>query len=263
MVVKVAYLLGAGSTNGEMRKQGFFDKTLLRDLCSQIQDISRKENGKYNQICSSMGIPENQDIETMISLFESGSKVHKDFEPIVHELRRLYRLVLIRKIASNNVKPLIGSAILRLHSKYSKFLGETGEELTGVLTLNNDSLVDKAFNFKETFNGLNYSYPFTSNEFKLRKSSPVFLKLHGSFNWRIDNTSRLSVSRKFESEKARNFTGWIAPSFFKTPYQYPVFTRIWKIAERTLSNCDVLRVIGCSLKERRCPCTFSPFQKSN
>jgi hypothetical protein len=249
VVIKVAYLFGAGSTNGELRKQGFFEKTLLKDLCSQIQDISETEGGKYDQICSSMGIPPNQDIETMISLFESGSKIHDDFKPIVRELRRLYRLVLVRKIASNEVEPLIGSTILRLHSRYSQLLGDNGEELIGVLTLNNDSLLDQAFNFKQTYNGLNYSCPFTSKEFKSKKSSPVFLKLHGSFNWRIDLTSRLSVSRKFESGKARNFSGWIAPSFFKTPYQDQIFTRIWKVAENTLANCDVLRIVGCSLRK--------------
>lgn len=249
MVVKVAYLFGAGSTNGEFRKQGVFEKTLLKDLCSQIQAISQEENGKYNQICDSMGIPPDQDIEIMISLFESGCNTNKSFKKIVRELRRLYRLVLVKKIVGNNVKPLIASTILRLHSKYSNFLGKNGEKLIGVLTLNNDSLIDKAFSFKETYNGLNYSYPFASSEFKMKNSAPVFLKLHGSFNWRIDSTNRLTVSSKFESEKARNASGWIAPSFFKTPFQNALFARIWRIAETTLEKCDVLRVVGCSLRK--------------
>jgi hypothetical protein len=249
LVAKVAYLFGAGSTKAEMNKQGFFERTLLKDLCSQVQDISRAENGKYDQICSSMGIPPDQDIEIMISLFESGSKVNADFEPIVRELRRLYRLVLIRKIANNNIKPLITGTVLHLHSKYAQFLGENGEQLVGTLTLNNDSLIDHAFDLKQTYNGLNYSYPFSSKEFKSRKKAPPLLKLHGSFNWRIDNTSKLSVSPKFEVEKARNFTGWIAPSIFKTPDQIPVFTRIWKVAEKILAECDILRVIGCSLRK--------------
>jgi hypothetical protein len=249
VVTKVAYLIGAGSSNGEMRRQGFLEKTLLKDLCSQVQELSRAENGKYERICGALGIPPDQDIEIMISLFESAGNARSEFLQIARELRRLYRLILIRKIAKNKVRPIISSTLLRLHMKYGRYMGESGEELVGVLTLNNDSLIDQAFCLDETYRGLNYGYPFFSRDFKSSRQAPPLLKLHGSFNWRIDSTSRLSVSPKFESEKARNFTGWIAPSVFKTPFGIPVFTRIWKKAEKLLSDCDVLRVIGCSLRK--------------
>lgn len=249
MVTKVAYLIGAGSSNGEMRRQGFLEKTLLKDLCSQVQELSRAENGKYDRICGALGIPPDQDIEIMISLFESASNARFEFTKIARELRRLYRLILIRRITKSKVRPIISSTLLRLHMKYGRYMGENGEELVGVLTLNNDSLIDQAFCLTETYSGLNYGYPFFSRDYRSSQRAPPLLKLHGSFNWRVDSTSNLSVSRKFESEKARNFSGWIAPSVFKTPFERPVFGKIWKKAEKLLADCDILRVIGCSLRK--------------
>jgi len=243
-------LFGAGSTQGELLRQGLLgQRTLLKDLGIQVYELSKERKGEYEKLCNAFGMPPDQDIEIMISLFESGRRDNSNFAEIANEIKQLYRLVLINRISKNEVFPIITSSLLHIHKTYGQYMGEEGEELSGVLTLNNDSLIDAAFCHPEAYNGLNYIYPFSSSEYNANENAPPFLKLHGSFNWEISDTYTLTVSREFEKEPCEDFSGWIPPSVFKTPFEHPVFEEIWKKARELLDSCDVLRVVGCSLRK--------------
>ena len=70
---------------------------------------------------------------------------------------------------------------------------------------------------------------------------PSLLKLHGSFNWTHGNPIQLK-----DEEADRDYDPlWIAPGIDKKIHNYP-FNKIWGHAFQIL-NCDILRIIGCSL----------------
>ena len=71
------------------------------------------------------------------------------------------------------------------------------------------------------------------------------MKLHGSFNWAIEGKELNAI--KIDSMKD-NQNGWVPPSIFKNPEIEQVFNSIWDLAEHFLKNCDILRVIGCDLR---------------
>jgi hypothetical protein len=117
--------------------------------------------------------------------------------------------------------------------------------MTGVLTINYDSVVDEAF--WTVHQGINYGYNFQSKDYRSEETVPPLLKLHGSFNWQIED-NKLLVSRDFEKkEHEENQSGWIPPSVFKQP-PGKVFRKIWEKAAKLLMNCDTLRVVGSSLR---------------
>ena len=249
MVSKIVYLLGAGSTQGEMDHQGLSERTLLRDLGVCVYEMSKEKRGKYEKLCTDFGIPPDQDIEIMISLFESGSDDNSHFGEIAGEIRQLYRVCLLERITRQDVSPIIVGNLLYIHRKYGQHMGENGEELLGVLTTNNDSLIDRAFCHEKTYDGLNYGYPFIPKRYyREHANAPLLLKLHGSFSWRVQSGNKLIVSDEYETEEDDDFSGWIPPSVFKKPIETPVFKEIWRKARELLKDCDVLRVVGCSMR---------------
>jgi hypothetical protein len=66
------------------------------------------------------------------------------------------------------------------------------------------------------------------------------LKLHGSFNWK--NEYPIAIVSDIEDEED---VLWIPPGVVKRREDYP-FSLIWGRA-RELMECDILRIIGCSL----------------
>ena len=242
------YLLGAGSTQGEMDLQGFAESTLLKDLGAVVYEASQRRGGEYAKLCTDFGIPPDQDIEILISLLESGNDGSSHFARMARELRQLYRDCLLERVTFQGVSPIITCNLLYIHRVYGEYMGSDGEQLLGILTANNDSLIDQAFCHERTYSGLNYGYPFSSQKYDPNSDAPLLLKLHGSFNWRIDENDALTVSDEFESEEDDDLSGWIPPSVFKNPVETPVFREIWGKARELLDCCDILRVIGCSLR---------------
>lgn len=240
---KVVYLLGAGATEGEIVRQGMEGGTLLSNLGNEIYTLSEKENGKYWALIQEFALPtRDQDIELIISLLESDAK----FNDIAIDIKRLYRKCLLKKI-TKKVDSVITCSLLYLHKEYGKFMGDNGEELLGVLTTNNDSLIERAWTNKNVFGGLNLGYPFESEDHKMSSEIPPLLKLHGSFNWKIED-NKLTISDSLENVDGGDFTGWVPPSVFKKPEDRPVFKEIWAQAKELLVKSDVLRVVGSSMR---------------
>lgn len=76
---------------------------------------------------------------------------------------------------------------------------------------------------------------------KGRKEIPV-LKLHGSFNWKNTRPVSFDDTNKIKSADAL----WIPPGVDKKKENYP-FNVLWGKAFEFLMECDILRIIGCSL----------------
>ena len=127
-------------------------------------------------------------------------------------------------------------------------MGQEGEKLGGLLTTNYESLLDEACAI--VHGSIDYGHGYHSDDYKYPTSAGLpLLKLHGSFNWRIEsNDETLHVARRFEErDEADDLSGWIPPSVYKRP-SGEVLGAIWESAAATLSNCDILRVIGNSLR---------------
>jgi hypothetical protein len=107
------------------------------------------------------------------------------------------------------------------------------EELLGLVSLNYDTVLDEAY--KAIF-GIDPNYCF-SFQGKPQKEPIPLLKLHGSFNWdKIDIRG-----------KRRNLD--IIPLGSTKNYLHIPYNFIWSRALELLIQCDVLRVIGCSLSQ--------------
>ena len=138
-------------------------------------------------------------------------------------------------------------------------MGKEGEQLGVVMTVNFDSILDRAF--IEIYGGLDYGIDITPLGIN-KANSPALLKMHGSFNWRFVNglnlwklrgplgwgtfNGAIVASLDFEKNASRSDSAWLRPSVYKKPGSQ--LRNLWRIAERTLKEVDTLRVVGCSLR---------------
>lgn len=243
---KIVYLFGTGSTCAEMNRQGIEADVSMKGIGKNVIELSRAKNGEYCKLQRDFKIPEDQDIEIIMSLMEGFKDTDRsDFKHVCDELRILFRLYLISQISEKNIKPKINSSLLHIHKNYGLKMGAKGEELTGILTTNYDCILDDAF--IEVFGGINYGYNFESDYYRKNEKVPPLLKLHGSFNWRLKD-KQLLVSKEYENRMwDDDRQGWMPPSVFKKPSE-AVFQNLWDRARELIIKCDVLRIIGSSLR---------------
>ena len=232
-------------------EQGMDTDISMRGIGDAVLELSRKRLGKYSALQQRLSIPPHQDIERVISLLDGFGSSQPELEEIGVELRQLFREYLISQITARDLSPRLHGALLHIHHYYGAVMGHNGEKLVGLLTTNYDSLLDEAC---ATVHGsIDYGHEYQSDDFKHSTSAvPPLLKLHGSFNWRIDNIDNndetLHVASRYEElGEHDDLSGWIPPSVYKRP-SGGVFGAIWESAARVLSDCDILRVVGSSLR---------------
>ena len=230
---KIVYLFGAGATHAELADTEedsasvkFLEKKglLLGPMSKRIMAKAIK-NKKYlrdiEMVSSSSG---SMNIELLISLIENckisnwqekttylKNLVKKDIETILTKARR-------RKF-------YLHKALLELH-QHEKIKNQ--EELTGLISLNYDSVLDEAY--KATYK-ISPNYCLSS----IKDEGVPLLKLHGSFNWdsiKIRGRKRMVQIIPLGANK----------NYLHVPYNF-----IWNRALDILIDCDILRVIGCSL----------------
>lgn len=234
--------MGAGMTQGEMKSQTIEEDITMAGISKNILNMSKQKNGEYFKFFSRFGIPENQDIEWLISLFENYFSIKSEFDSLHNELRKLFRKYLIKSIFNHKVQPKLMKSLLYLDKTYRD---DMQEKLTGILTINYDSLIDDAL--EEIYGGVNLGIKYQSKDYTVKMDTVPLLKLHGSFNWKIEQ-GKIIVSKKFaEEEHEDDYSGWIPPSVYKKP-QAEVYKKIWQRAQKLLVDCDVLRVFGASLR---------------
>ena len=248
------YLVGSGATMAEMEHQGIESHLSMTEIEEAVYKMSKAADGKYARLHDDLSIPLGIDIEVMISLLEGcTSSQSSSFREVCDELKRFFRTYLILEIMEKPIQPKISGSLLHLHKAYGPQMGNTGEELLGVLTTNYDSLLEEAF--CTVYGGVNCGYPFDSRTYRSNGQLPKLLKLHGSFNWRIHKgnifrRNSLEVSKEFEAvtyDDDDDYSGWIPPSVYKRPGG--VIESIWNEAAGLLTTCNTLRVIGSSLRD--------------
>lgn len=236
---KIVYLFGAGSTQAELSSllkekladQKFFEKNslLTKDISKRVTSIAQtKSFFKSIQVFSTPKGSSN--IELLISLIEDNAHQIKHSARIAYELKRLVKKDIERVLNRRDLKGkfYLHKALLEL----DKAKEANGEKILGYISLNYDSVLDEAYCEIRHTKKPNYCLPPFGDT---TKQDIPLLKLHGSFNWKTKNkivkilpTIPLGVNK----------------NYLQVPYNF-----IWGYAHQILEECDILRVIGCSLSQ--------------
>ncbi|MBI2583505.1 MAG: SIR2 family protein [Candidatus Aenigmarchaeota archaeon] len=242
--LKVVYLFGAGATQAEVVR---FDPDVdltMPAVTERIFDRKIPTVSDLNalRVYFSGTVSSALNVEHIISLLES-LEIEK-YRTMASVLRKLFQEDILENLIKkdNYVSPDLTKALLKFHTLDEVKIHET---LNGVISLNYDSLLDIAFQY--VFGEVNYGINCISETYKTSQSensTPLLLKIHGSFNWKQGIPIVISEGMDFLKTYS---SVWIPPSINKSIQNFP-FNHIWGEAFELL-NCDLLRVIGCSLNQ--------------
>ncbi len=232
---KVLYLIGAGATHSEVSLYDSNIKLLTKDIAEGIKNkiTQKKLTGLADVVNDLTG--ENIDIEQLITLYEtSGYSKNKS---IAKNLRSAFVNEIQERLAKlpKDYKPLLLRALIDMYDVKS-----LNEELHGFLTLNYDSLIEVALQNVNGMINLFLLIDYKNTNFKNRSDGIPIIKLHGSFDWK----NLFPICLINESDHHDDIL-WIPPGVVKRREEYP-FSMLWGKAKELL-QCDILRVIGCSL----------------
>ncbi len=228
---KIVYLFGAGATHSEIINlennpdATFRDNNglLISNVSTRVMKRAHKKNPwfkKYENVFTSAKGSFN--IELLISLFEANQI--PDY--IISSLKKLVHEDIKKRLSqSRRMKFYLHKALFELHQKI-----EDRETLLGIISLNYDSVLDEAY---EKLFTKRPNYCLTSE----RDNSLPVLKLHGSFNW-----NRIKIYGKLKNIS-------IVPIGINKNYLAPPYNFIWGRAFELLEECDILRIVGCSLNQ--------------
>lgn len=243
---RVVYLFGAGATQAELNYQSCEVNLLMRDtslpgVCSRIMTAVRKDKQLqwlYEATKSTYQI----DIEQLISLLEELNL--ERYRKAADKLRKLYYTDILGRLMKTRVfnTPKLSMSLFELHQNEEL---RNIEVMTGIISLNHDYLLETAC--QKIFKGVNLGVDFTSDIFNLNREAPPIIKLFGSFNW--TRRERIEIFKCKPSTQPRGELLWIPPTIAKEAKSYP-FNKLLGMAYELLTlECDVLRVIGCSLNQ--------------
>jgi hypothetical protein len=229
---KIVYLFGAGSTHAELinfeskdsgdavflKEQGL----LMRQVSERVIAKARRNSNYLKDIEMVSAAKGSLNIELLISLIEN-SKI-PDSTRKTSILKDLVTKDITGILTRSRLRSFyLHKALLELHNKTTD-----REKLLGLISLNYDGVLDAAC---KTIYRTRPHYYFSSNE----NSEIPLLKLHGSFNWK--NVRIRGRVRNIE----------IIPLGVNKNYVHLPYNLIWSRALEVLIECDILRVIGCSL----------------
>jgi len=226
---KVVYLFGAGATQAVLKSNNPLDGLLTKDIQDKIKNkyTSKVLNGKiWNELISVT------DIEHLISVLETQHQ-----NSASEKIRKYYRESIIEiaePISKNPPKKNLYSVLIDYYN-----IKNLDEELLCFITLNYEDILERTI--KSLFNR-EIDYALHSNKIKPRPDAIKVLKLHGSFNWQ--NTRPIRIKNMTTKNSPNSL--WIPPGVEKKKDNYP-FNILWGIAIEYLMQCDILRVVGCSL----------------
>jgi hypothetical protein len=242
---KVVYLFGTGATQAEARLVDDRIRLGMSDIKDGIlRKIDKKKIKKLDDIKNELANP-NADVEQLITVYESsGCSEHKT---IAKSLRVLFREEILEqiKILDSSARATNGRFTPRLYSALIDMYEIKGikEKLTGIMTLNYEDIVERAA--QRVKGGVNYALDIircNNSYLKVNKRGILILKMHGSFNWQNQFPPCIKDNLKKEEDVL-----WIPPGVEKHTDSYP-YNIIWGKA-RELLDCDILRIIGCSLSK--------------
>jgi len=237
---KTVYIFGAGATIAEAFFAGIDQRLTLRDISESVIQKAKSEPS-LKDILSDVAVDDIVDIELYISLLES---LHiQRFSDIASRLRFLFCRSIQDKLSERGapLEPILTMALLQMHEKIDQ-----NEKLVGVISLNYDNLLDRAFN--NVFGAVNYGIKCRCEtaDYNISEDCIPLIKLHGSFNWRRSFPLTLIDEGQARSGEQAEML-WIPPSIQKEREPYP-FNILWGRAFEML-DCDILRIIGCRLSQ--------------
>ena len=218
---------------------GILMKDLTQEINQEIHTLVKREyKGKKTvlRLVNEVVIDAEPDIEHVITFLEESAS--RTYRGLAGELRKVFRSVLQKRL--DKVKEELDSASSNLYATLIDLhqIPEFTEQLSGILTLNYDALLESAIcdlhEMRVDF-GVSIPEPFQSQRLSLK-----VLKLHGSFDWEDE----WPIGRT-ESLDGRREPLWIPPGIQKAKDNYP-FSVLWGMA-RELLECDILRIVGCKL----------------
>lgn len=229
---RIVYLFGAGATQAVLKSISPSLSLLTRDIQERISNNYSKPPVN-NRIWSELITV--TDIEHLISVLESQHNYYAS-----EKIRKCYRDAIIDTISgSPELKPLpmnnLYSVLIDLHENVT----DLDEELLCFITLNYEDILERAI--KSLFR-LKVDYLLHPDKLDRISDAIKVIKLHGSFNWQ--NTRPITV-KSMASTSSPNAL-WIPPGVEKRKDNYP-FNLLWGKATENLMQCDILRVVGCSL----------------
>lgn len=245
---KIVYIVGAGATQAEAAHAGHQINLLMKNndiglgVSERVLDKAFKGKKRIRKL---MDIEEETDIEKLITLLTAtGTKQNIDAAEI---LRENYYKEIINGIQEAGVlyNPELAIALLQMHTN-RKFSGI--EELSGVISLNHDNLFQEAS--QTVHSCINHGFKFDSEDFKCGDitQAPFLIQLHGSFSWRRHRSKSIRVVKIKPKHKYDPTMTWIPPSILKETKDYP-FNKLTGLAYELLVDCDILRIVGCSLSQ--------------
>ena len=239
MKQKVAYLIGAGATQGvldylKMDKR-LTNEAIKDELTKYLSDNRNLDVGWVRNIIGS-----EIDIERLITICETSGSSR--YVKVAEKLKSLYQKVIEERMIELDKQSDGKGTELLLPMLDMHQISGINEKLTVILTTNYEDLIEQAM--QKVFGGINYSFTCKSDKTKyiILEKVPPILKLHGSFNWRSDYPISLISTTDPQDEHL-----WIPPGLEKRKDYYP-FNVVWGRAKELL-DCDILRVIGSSLSQ--------------
>ncbi len=225
---KIVYLFGAGATHAELSNIGVDESGLL------IGDVTRRVILKANG--DTAFLPHNRmfleraanssNIELFISLIEDNASDIREASAAVDRLKDLVEQDIKAILTTERLSAFyLHKALFELH-KHNE-----NEIIIGLISLNYDTVLDDAYKWRYGEGEPDYSFPFRTH----KPDKPPLLKLHGSFNWE-------DIEINGRKRKIPIIPVEINKNYLRLPYNF-----IWGRALEILTDCDILRVVGCSL----------------
>jgi hypothetical protein len=254
---KIVYLFGAGATHAEkMHVCPSHDDELSKDEGLTNEHVSRRvmEEMWKNKVETSdfvsryrldekcltrpPGVTKNVDIEFLITLIESNKT--KTSEEDSRLVRKYFRRDITNKLnyKGEKITPFLYLALLEWQKS------KTNEIVLGHLTLNYDTL------FEDALAGMDYDInrglSIGNCSRRTNHEERLLLKLHGSFDWILNGgANKIRIAENYGEEEEPQ---WIPPGLIKEYVNYP-YNLLFGRAREILVECDVLRLIGCSLSQ--------------
>jgi hypothetical protein len=225
---KIVYLLGAGATQAVI-KQINPEKSLMTEDIQELIESKYSKKGIDPRIWNEL-VTKGNDVEHLISVLES----HYNYSTS-DKVRKYYwkALVTLVKDLSKSPPENLYTVLYDLH----KNVDGLEEELLCFITLNYEDLLEQSLRKQ-----YDIDYAIDTMSSKSNRDKVKILKLHGSFNW--INSRPIQTKSMTSIQHGKSL--WIPPGVEKRKDNYP-FNLLWGKATECLMECDVVRVIGCSL----------------
>jgi hypothetical protein len=184
---RVAYLLGAGATQGAVQFAGSAARLVMPGLIERLLDRAREaymegfvDHLGLKHLVNDV-VDDDTDFEQLLTFLEDTPSAR--YQAFAQHLKRVFSTVL--RTALDEVRTELGdehsalyAVLLDMHE-----VPDSGEQLAGFLTLNYDAFLEHAIERSSRYT-IDYGVRVGVPNGDQRPDALPVLKLHGSFGWR-------------------------------------------------------------------------------